>query len=277
MDVRKSQLAFAVALALLIAALALHTCHSLGASTRVGSFNINQYPQRSGSPERVMSVIAELDAPIVALQEIGNLQKTRRLVAKYLGPDWRVRSAARCASRCVGFLYDSRRVELHDSTTHDSIRLHPGARPALEVRATVDGRRVALVNVHLKAGASGLPIRLRQLRKLSEITAAMQAEEENVVVLGDFNTLGGDDRAAMERFGAERHLSWATSVLECSHYHRRPSGCVTTTLDHAFTSHRPQKVEEAGACRSLGCDTGDQCPTWTREVSDHCPFVVQLR
>lgn len=277
MVVRKHHLAFSASLVILIAVVALQTCHQLGSGVRVASFNINQFPQRTAAPDKLFSTVKELDAPIVALQEVGDITATREAAMSHLGDNWRVRIAGKCNTQCVGFLYDSKRVDVLRARTHDSLKLFPAARPAYEIAAVIDDHPVTLVNVHLKAGTTDVPVRLRQLRELSKIVDEIEARGESMVIIGDFNSVGGDDRAALERFKMETELSWATSVLECSHYKRRGGGCITTTLDHAFTTHRPRSVSEAGACADVGCAPGGACPTWTRDVSDHCPFVIELR
>jgi endonuclease/exonuclease/phosphatase family metal-dependent hydrolase len=279
MIVRKHHIAFALALLLMVLAIGVHTCQRLADSPRVASFNINQYPKRTYEPDRLFQAVRELDAPIVALQEIGDIHDTREHVYEHLGTNWKVRNAARCNTRCLGFLYDSNRVEIVRTRTHESVRLHPGGRPAYEAHVTIDGKPMTLVNVHLKAGKKDKEYKTRkaQLEALRAIVASIDDRGESVVLLGDFNSVRGDDRAALESFARTTGLSWATSVLECSHYYRGSGRCIAGTLDHAFTSHRARSVEEAGDCATVGCDPGASCPTWRSQVSDHCPFVVQVR
>lgn len=277
MIVRKHHVAFILSLAFLIFAIGIHTCERLGNSSRVASFNVNQYPKRTYEPDRLFDAIVELDAPIIALQEIGDVHALRKDVYARMGENWRVRNAARCNSVCVGYLYDSNRVTIEKTKTHRSVNIHAGGRPAYEAQVTIDGVPVTLVNVHLKAGKKDADMRRKQLEALSKIVAKIQERGDSVVVLGDFNAVGGDDRAALEGFARATSLSWATSILECSHYYRGEGRCIAGALDHAFTTRRPRAVEKGGDCAKIGCDPGATCPTWRSQVSDHCPFVVQFR
>jgi hypothetical protein len=59
-----------------------------------------------------------------------------------------------------------------------------------------------------------------------------------------------------------------------SDYWNRSDGCRGTALDHMFLSSNYRAVAARGPCETIGCDPGDRCPAFHREVSDHCPVAA---
>jgi endonuclease/exonuclease/phosphatase family metal-dependent hydrolase len=128
--------------------------------------------------------------------------------------------------------------------------------------------------VHLKAGGDGHDIRARQYVALAKIVSEVKRSGERVVLLGDFNATGDDDRDDLALLARDTGMTWATRELACSAFWSRDDGCPTSRLDHVLTWAPPSKVEAAGACATDGCEWQHRCPLYAEQVSDHCPVVV---
>ena len=107
------------------------------------------------------------------------------------------------------------------------------------------------------------------------ILEVARASGDRIVVLGDFNATGPADRTRIAALAGGAELTWASRDLTCTCFWQRESDCVGSALDHVLTSMEVDDTRVAGEC-AKGCPATDRCPTWRREVSDHCPVVVDL-
>lgn len=253
-----------------------------GEGLRVATFNIRNYPESETQRGLALETLGTLGAPVVALQEITAPDVFDAELARVLGPDYATvyallprPPATDFPLQNLGFVYDTRRFVAR------SVRIHPlvgeRGKPALELHLVPrgGGRALRLFNVHLKAYDEGLEMRRAQLRALTPVVAAAVRSGEPVMLLGDFNSTRPEDRAALEAFAAETGLVWGSRALACTEYwDPDDSGvCQASPLDHVFAWPAPSAVEALGPCRELACRT-DLCPIFYREVSDHCPVVV---
>ena len=263
---------------------------------RIATFNIEMFPDMSTDFDRVAATIIDVDADVIALQEIKD----------ELPLDWVLAEASRATGRsyqavlspCLsdgrlitnGIVWDASRWSLVD------VRHYPGLQPdgngscsdgqpgVLAVLDDGDGSRVAVLSVHLPA----LPQRYEQRRKLwphvLEIQRRVEAELGiPVLALGDFNSTGPlDDRAAERRFidaivdAAGYEL--LTADIECTEYwHPTPDAYHPSILDHVVaTSGDWTPARPLGYCPRLSCRSvaaSDMDPDYF-SVSDHCPVVV---
>ena len=130
--------------------------------------------------------------------------------------------------------------------------------------------------VHLKSGGDHAHVRRAQLRQLAGIVSDAHDSWDEVLVLGDFNATGDEDRQNLERFARDVRMTWASEPLLCTAYWNRRDGCRGSRLDHVMSRRAPEDVTARGPCESIGCEPGDHCPTFHREVSDHCPVTVDF-
>jgi hypothetical protein len=56
---------------------------------------------------------------------------------------------------------------------------------------------------------------------------------------------------------------------------QRPDECRGSALDHVLTNGLPIRASAEGPCAD-GCEPGDRCPAFHRDVSDHCPVVADI-
>lgn len=242
-------------------------------SVRLATFNIEDFPRDDRQVNAAFTEIRRLGAAAIAVQEITRPEAFADAAVRELGPSWRTVTSTGPDNHRLGLLYDTDRVVLLSARTRDETRVTPGSKPILEARIRTDGREIRLLVVHLKAGGAALaPVRALQLAALD----AVVAEGGQVVVLGDFNTTTDTDRTAVRALADRTGLGWATERLACTAYWDPGDGCAGTALDHVLT-RGTATVEAAGGCAETGCWPVGRCPTWAREVSDHCPVTLDLR
>lgn len=261
-------------LALLLAVLALFCLcfHAQTTDVRVATFNIENFPRDGRQVEGAFAAIDALDAEVVAVQEITDPVRFAREARRRLGPRWRFVHDSGGLEQRLGVLYDSERFALAYARTHDDTQVDGRGKPVLEarLRRRGGGRALRLFVVHLKAGGDYAHVRREQLRRLTpRIEDAAQSWDE-VILLGDFNATGEQDRRTLARLARQTGLAWASEELECTSYWNRRDGCVGSALDHVLTREPPEEIEARGPCETEGCHRRDRCPLFHREVSDHC-------
>ncbi len=258
---------------LVVLALLARACTS---EVRVATFNIENFPRDERQVAGAFDAIEALDAPVVAVQEITDPPRFERAARERLGDDWRFVSDGSDNVQHVGVLYDGARFELAWARAHDETRLGARGKPALEVRLRGESGALRVFVVHLKAGGEFANVRREQLRQLAPIVERAVESWDRVIVLGDFNATGEEDRHNLARFAEVTGLVWASEGLACTSYWNRRDGCRGVALDHVFTREAPDAVEARGPCEEIGCAPGDRCPAFHREVSDHCPVSADL-
>lgn len=179
----------------------------------------------------------------------------------------------------------------------NDIIVKPGLRPALAVRLrSVDQPEVdfTVVEVHLDSGRDDLDHRLDQIRLLSAwVEDWVEATgDPDVVVLGDFNTMGGrglsplDELYTVDSIVGEAGLTRVENATGCSQYWEGPGD-----RDGVFRSSLLDLVyirglNPAGPARSwLHCErlqcadlvsrVGEEDGTFF-DVSDHCPVTFEV-
>ena len=257
-------------------------CPGSDPGVRIATFNIEDFPKDARQIEGAFAELAALAAPVIAVQEIMDPRSFTHAMRQRLGADWQVvfEPFIELGYRHTGVLFDRRRFELMSTTTHDETMLGGSHKRVLEARLRDDrgGAPLRILVVHLKAGgdASDRSIRARQHAELRRIVAAANRSGDRVVVLGDFNaTHDVEDRADLATLASSSKLAWSTEPLACSAFWRREDGCPRSRLDHVI-AWEAGTVSVAGACASSGCDYQDSCPLYSREISDHCPVIVEI-
>lgn len=179
-----------------------------------------------------------------------------------------------------------------------AIVVKPGLRPGLAVRLRsriTPDFDFTVVEVHLDSGRGDLEYRLDQVRLLGEWVAEWidATGDPDLVVQGDFNTMGGRNVSPVEELGLVdavlegaglRRLDNATG---CTQYWEGPGDAdglhQASLLDLVYL----RGLEAAGPARSwLHCDRlqcGELVSRPGREdgtffdVSDHCPVTFEVR
>lgn len=291
------------------------------ARLRAGTWNIRWFPRGCASnqtcPEKATDIpwlactIAWMNVDVLALQEIlatpdaeFSLNALRTELERLTGGSWQVDLHA-CGSpstQHVGFLWKGARVALLDLT--DAWELNGAAsgpdanacagnlRPGRYALAkTPIGVDFHLVSVHLDSGKTNRDYgnRRQASQRINQITIGntpIVALDRDVLVLGDYNTMGRDDApplSAQEElvvFDGELAPGFRRLAMtpNCTEYFERKGGA----LDHVVASTGMQEVATTarvtGYCAVAGCaDLSGALPAAAERLSDHCPVVVDIQ
>jgi len=174
----------------------------------------------------------------------------------------------------------------------------PGLRPGLAVRLRSTDRPLldlTVIEVHLDSGKDDLEHRLEQIRRLARWANEwiVATGDPDLIVLGDFNTMGGRDISPEEELGlADAVLAGAglrrlVNATGCTEYWEGPGAADgihrASLLDLVYL----RGVEASGPARSwlhcarLQCGElvsrpGQEDGTFF-DVSDHCPVTFEVR
>jgi endonuclease/exonuclease/phosphatase family metal-dependent hydrolase len=197
----------------------------------IGTWNIRGFgrvygawDENTGSPKRnlrAMAYIAEIVRrfDVIAIQEVKrDTSAVRLLLKEFLGPGWGlivsdVSAGDRGNEERLAFIYDERRIQ--PSGLAGEIVLPPTAegdpvqqfdRTPYIVGFESKGERFALLTAHIRYG--DVPAdRMDEVRSLAEYTAVEirdrakdEAEENNLIVLGDFNIDQRGDNPLFQAF-----------------------------------------------------------------------------
>jgi endonuclease/exonuclease/phosphatase family metal-dependent hydrolase len=257
---------------------------------RVATWNLRNFPGRGQDVQGIADGVRSLGASLVAVQEVKDADELRtRLPGKTLVLS---KGGGRGHQR-LGFAYDPAPLapvgapREHRELTAGG-RVRPALTQAFEVRAT--GTRFDAIVVHLKAMPKGAALRQTQWAQLQDI---VRRADRRVLVLGDFNPVGGEGRSAREELAAlDRALAPADLTRipvedGCSAYWdgpRRDAWKEPSLLDlifvRGFDAKTPLLAHAGGHCAAHACESlrsTDAYPDTSFEtLSDHCPIHVDL-
>ena len=225
-------------------------------SLRVASYNIHRAIGRDGREDasRIAQVLEEVDADIVALQEVGYARGTPGNVLEYLGERLNAQVVEGVTLQDERGHYGNAvlsRLPVASLSRHDISVPHREPRGALELTFHLGQAEILLIATHLGL----LPGERRyQIRKLLPLVDASPADVK--ILLGDLN----------EWFLWGRLLRWL----------RRDFGRVAAP--RTFPAHRPWFaldrlwVKPTGAVQTLRAHRSEMA----RIASDHLPLVAEL-
>lgn len=275
----------------------MRSCQS--PTLRIATFNIENYgmPGKRTDERRLLALLGDLDADVIAVQEIADAARFAGLVESVsAGGRHYTFVPSRCGGRRnlhVGFLVDAAHARVL-GTPIEYPELAPGRddacaiddRPGLLVRFAFGGHRFDLLVVHFAAGRDQVGKRRTQWERALSIVAERRAKDGvAVAIIGDVNSTGYLDDAGDERTWIHGKLESAdmrllTERLPCSEYFQ-PEGqrhLEVSTLDHlAATADFPiaHVASVRGYCEEVGCAPRlRDRPADFATVSDHCPVVV---
>jgi endonuclease/exonuclease/phosphatase family metal-dependent hydrolase len=223
----------------------------------VATYNIRKSigTDRRRDPARILAVLAEVDADIVALQEADRRfgQRISAIPPQMLAEhsDYApVELSGRAHS--IGWhgnaILVRRGIEVRNATPLIIPTLEPRGAVVAELR--IGGQALRILGVHLDL--SGL-WRRRQIRAI--LTHLDAAPHMPTVIMGDFNQWS--NRGALSEFAFHHHRLVQTPP---SFHSRRP----VARLDRIIVSH-DLRVEEANAHMSpLAQKASDHLPLWAR-------------
>ena len=222
------------------------------------SYNIHKAVglDRKRDPERILSVLNEIDADIIALQEADRRIGERASVlprAEIDDTHWRVIEVAK-RPRSIGWhgnaLLVRRELEILSGEALDLPTLEPRGAACGEI--VVEGRPLRVIGTHLDL--SGLR-RRDQIRSLLAFVGACNRDLPTVI-MGDFNQWGRTT-GAMREFSSD----WRIVTPGRSYPSRQP----VATLDRIVASKHWRLVETEVHHTGLAA-----------VASDHLPVIAKL-
>ena len=295
---------------------------------RIATWNIRWFPHSSSSipastKDRtdlawLACTIAWINADIVAVQEIRTTPDARDALESVLdglnghtGDVWNSDLQACGGGRLqhVGYVWNTARVKLSgmldlwqfngraenkDQGCRDSLR--PGRYAFAD--ATIDFH---VVSVHADSGTKSQDRMTRQMAvdRIDQALAPLISSNQNVIVLGDFNTMGQSDgtentvNSDGQESAAEERIKLAATVADeapgfailpvepaCTYYYEkkpRLMDLVLVTNELQAGVMAPARV--TGYCAITNCDRigrNRKMPLAYESLSDHCPVVFSL-
>ena len=288
---------------------------------RITTWNLRWFPQGRSSeqPEDVAEptdldwltcAIRWMQIDIVAVQEIlatpeatQALQTLTDNLTTQTGQTWRWyrQPCGRPDDHHILLLWNDTRVSLSQfeslwqfnakaqtATNACTFGLRPGQYAWVQAREP-KGIDFHLIALHLKSGPTVFAVEDRHnaINRIDQAIAPLLARDRDVVILGDFNTMGAGDRHSQEselknlrRKVAKEKPGFIDLDVQpqCSHYFRGRGGW----LDHVLVSDEMEEVtvtavQVTGYCAVAGCQRirGEYPPAY-RHLSDHCPVVLEM-
>jgi endonuclease/exonuclease/phosphatase family metal-dependent hydrolase len=275
---------------------------------RMGSWNIRWFPDETNVPW-LACAIAWMNLDILTLVEIRNTPEAQAamtqlllLLASFNGGQWMIdlHQCGPANMQHVGFLWNGTRATLSNQTDlwAFNARATPTGSPCANslrpgryarVKGTgANGVDFHAVAVHLKSGSnpSARAERVAVVGRLDTATASMRQTDEDVIILGDMNTMGdgtsGSATAELNDFAtatAAKGFVRLTVAPACTEYFQGHGGW----LDHVLVSRTMAELDQAAPVRMTGYCALKQCanigtekPTAYRELSDHCPIMFEV-
>lgn len=289
---------------------------------RIGTWNIRwfpygQSPDRSRTSEEgtdipwLICTMAWMNMDLLAVEEslaTPTAKQAWKTVVESLGDttgdSWRW-TPQRCGepdSHKIGFLWNTKRVDLslmkslgafNVKAQSDSQPCEGGLRPghyAYVQSVHQPGADFHVIALHLKSGPTVFALEDRQkaLNRLDKTVKPFLKKDKDVVILGDFNTMGAGDNASrkaelkyVRRMVSKEMPGFQDIQLtpQCSHYFRGRPGW----LDHVLVNHGMEEVHSrsarvTGYCAVAECERiqGDY-PSAYERLSDHCPVVIEIQ
>jgi len=284
---------------------------------RIASWNVRNFPldERPEDDDLGYSrrtnicdfetALGGLDADLYGLQEVNDIRRFQPILKRACGEramDVRYSSSGGRHGQHLAIAWDNTILEMVGEPVEISeLVFEPGMRPAFAgfFRSLREGGvDFTVVTVHLESGPRNFGDRRRQNRALALWIEGWIEEKDDpdVVVLGDFNTVGSP-RGGLEgelqsvdailgRVGLQR----LSNELGCSSYWEgggeRDGVHEASLLDHVFlggfgTDDILRPIEAWLHCARWQCEDlisrpGEEDGTFW-DVSDHCPLTFEIR
>ena len=288
---------------------------------RVGTWNIRWFPH--GSPpdqaahaamptdlEWLTCTLVWMQMDILVVQESLTTTKARAAWNRVLTAlerqtgkswQWSVQSCGRPEGHHVGVLWNVSRVTLsamqslwplNGKATSAQNPCEGGLRPGHYARVQSKhqpGVDFHMIGLHLKSGptVSAVEQRHAALNRIDTTVAPFLEEDRDVMILGDFNTMGAGDHHSqraelkyLKRMVAKEAPGFDDLSTEprCSHYFRGRGNW----LDHVLVAKdmaevRKRSARVTGYCAIIGCRRiKKEYPLAYRRLSDHCPVIIEI-
>ncbi len=262
-------------------------------------YNIEmRYPPQGVATDTIMlfNIIRDLDIEILGVQEIVDPPLFGAMAKRHLGEHYEFAYAPSNGWQKVGFLYNSRRIQLIGKPTiynEVTIGRIDRLRPAFHgyFKAIPGGFDFHVLVVHLKASPRGYDDRKEQWKSLERILTALPQNEHkdaDVLLVGDFNNVSPVRQNEFLPLMDSLEYFWTGTENDSliSNYWRpdwsKPE-IKGSMIDQIVISKdaRIEYIENSTKSGGLCADgpaviTGD-FPDYYLQVSDHCPVYSSFR
>jgi exonuclease III len=254
-------------------------------TAKVAAWNLAGF--QAVSPERLklqVEGLAILDAEAVTLVEVKPFDHMRKLIdglaAK--GCEYESVMLPQASDLNIGVLF-KKGVEATNPRFIDNSDLgDPSRRKAMVVDMKIGRFDFILIAVHLKSGRKRREQKIRddQCKVIGEfITALRDSSREDILLMGDFNMIPGEDVSNFHHLGGDDIMNFLSSWdLQARFSHILPAG--RANLLDGFAITRTYSTEYIrGSLRLFPMhwtmDMGRE--KFRKNVSDHLPFVASFR
>ena len=255
---------------------------------RLGAWNLEHFGSRNDPPrtdedvQAIADYIRDLDVQVLAVCEVNGEKPLQELV-KRIGSDWKfvLGTSGRVGQEgqvAVGVLWDDARVEmlgvgeLSELSERSSAGLIFHRAPVVaSFRDRAGGPDFRVLSVHFKAGRTPEDFDRRtaegkSLRAYLEKLASDESQDDDIVVLGDFNhdPSAGEADAWTDGGFAKFLNGRGRSIIHFDRQidHAVPLGTFEEIREGSFTVHNRDGLRDA--------------KKWRNTYSDHFPVTVEL-
>ena len=281
---------------------------------RLATWNVRNFPldDRPGDPELgfarqtnicdLEDALAGLDADVLGFAEIRDARRFPPILRRAAGDhSYKVvlsRHGGRWGQR-VAIAWDDRALEAVGRPVEiREVQVEEDLRPALALRLRGrhrPGLDFTVLQVHLRASPKGHAVRAEQHRALVAWVRRWidDAGGQGLVVMGDFNTTGGEhgstrgELETIDRLYGEVGLRRIANATGCTEYWEGDGEAdgvqLPSQLDHIWVRGLGDELPAARSwlhcaradCGLLVSRPGEEDGTFW-DVSDHCPLTVDL-
>lgn len=254
------------------------------ATLDIASWNIENFPQQSGTASMVADLITSMQLDLLGVQEIESIAAFDEVVARLPNHEGvlSTHTYGNGTYQKLGFIYDTRVVELSNAALIFQNEGYIFPRPPLRAEARVVSNGTTLdfiiIVVHLKAG---FDFQDRQRRDDAVtmlegyVRGVVDGSGQDVVILGDFNEVitSSAGIAVMEPWldDAARYRVHTRTLASSGSFTFIPSQAI---LDHVVTTTTLD--DELGSATGVIPRLDQQLSQYRNLVSDHLPVVLGI-
>lgn len=265
-----------------------------GDGVRVVTWNLHNFPGAEQNLSRLRGRLAQLDADLLAVQEIHAPTALADLL-----PGWQLHLSAHGGRghQRLGIAFDPTALELlAPIREHTELTMNGHVRPAVSAHLRVHGGPdFHVVVVHLKARGDGFTLRRKQWPLLADLARDLLHSDPDLIILGDFNATGpvggspDDELTALANILTPLGLRRLHPDEACSAYWdgaRRDAWQEPSLLDLVWVAGLEHAVEPSRVVHSLHHCARHHCEAFRStsaypepdfaDLSDHCPVALDL-
>ncbi len=253
-------------------------------TTRIATWNLGGFHQISQVKlDNITKGMKKLDADIIVLPELNPLSHGQVLADKLSEPNDSCYKAVvpdqPKARQEIGILYKCHVTVINPGLVIGSDLGKQGYRNAAVAHVKIEDFDFVLVGFHLKAGrgTSNRSLRNNQLKIINGfIQGVLMAGEKDVIVIGDYNMIPGQDVDNFNTLNADGSLRFVSSEdLTGQGSHISTHGIGNLLDGYAFTTvDDPEYQNGSLKIVQMHDELGLSLQDFKKQVTDHLPLVA---